>query len=123
MAKQEELSVIQKSYDLILWYVPVVNRLPRDFKFTLGERIVTGLYEMQEQLIVARYAKKKLTLLEGINTKLDQIRFQTRLLLDFKLIEPSRFAHASKLVNAVGVELGGWIKQQRAILSDAVPRA
>lgn len=28
----KELSVIQKAHDLILWYVPLLNRLPRDQK-------------------------------------------------------------------------------------------
>jgi len=115
MAKQkEELPIIQKTYDLILWYVPVINRLPRDFKFTLGERITTGLYEMLDELIVARYASKKLSKLEAINTRLDLIRFQTRLLRDFHLIESQRYAHASKLINSVGTDLGGWINQQKA---------
>ncbi|SKB15083.1 hypothetical protein PL11201_690104 [Planktothrix sp. PCC 11201] len=25
-----ELPIIQKTYDLIKWYVPILNRLPRD---------------------------------------------------------------------------------------------
>jgi hypothetical protein len=28
--KEQELPIIQKTYDLILWYVPILNRLPRD---------------------------------------------------------------------------------------------
>jgi hypothetical protein len=31
--KKDELPIIQKTYDLIKWYVPIVNRLPRDHKF------------------------------------------------------------------------------------------
>jgi hypothetical protein len=26
----EELPIIQKTYDLIKWYVPILNRLPKD---------------------------------------------------------------------------------------------
>jgi hypothetical protein len=113
MAKQEELPIIQKTYDLILWYVPVINRLPREFKFTLGERVATGLYELLDDLIEARYMTKKLARLEAINTSLDRLRFQTRLLRDFKLVDARRYAHASMLINAVGTDLGGWINQQK----------
>jgi hypothetical protein len=112
--KQEELPIIQKTYDLILWYVPVINRLPRDFKFTLGERVTTGLFDLLDGLIEARYTTKKLSRLEAINTSLDRLRFQTRLLCDFKLIDARRYAHASKLINAVGTDLGSWIRQQKA---------
>ena len=40
-----ELPVIQKAYDLIVWYVPLLNKLPLDHKHMLGDRIITGLYE------------------------------------------------------------------------------
>ncbi len=33
-----ELPMIQKTYDLIKWYVPILNRLPRNHKFLLGDR-------------------------------------------------------------------------------------
>jgi len=33
---------------------------------------------------------------------------------DFRLIEPQHYAHASKLINSVGTNLGGWINQQKA---------
>jgi hypothetical protein len=49
-------------------------------------RVITGLYELLEGLIAARYAKQKLPLLESLNTRLEILRHQTRLLFDFKLM-------------------------------------
>ncbi len=82
-----ELPIIQKTYDLIKWYVPILNRLPRSHKFILGDRMVTGLYDLLDALIIAKYASDKLTLLEPLNSKLDILRHQTRLLFDFQLIK------------------------------------
>ena len=62
-----ELPVIQKTYDFIKWYVPILNRLPHSHKFILGERITTELYELLEGLINARYSRQKLPLLESLN--------------------------------------------------------
>jgi len=109
----QELSIIQKTYDLIKWYVPILNRLPRDHKFMLGDRMIAGLYDLLEGLIKARYAKDKLTILEPLNGSLDILRHQTRLLLDFELIKTERYEYASKLINEVGSELGGWIKNKK----------
>ena len=108
-----DLPVIQKAYDLIKWYVPILNRLPRDHRFTLGERIINGLYDLLEGLVVARYSHDKLEQLERLNFRLDLLRHQTRLLLDFNLMKPERYEYVGKLLNEVGAELGGWIKQQR----------
>ncbi|MFM7407521.1 MAG: diversity-generating retroelement protein Avd [Cuspidothrix sp.] len=109
----KELSVIQKTYDLIKWYVAILERLPKIHKFTLADRIINQLYNLLEGLIQAKYAKNKLPQLESLNTQLDILRYQTRLLLDFELISLQRYEYAIKLMNEIGTELGGWIKKQR----------
>ena len=105
-----ELSIIQKTYDLIKWYVPILNKLPRDHKLLLGNRIITELYNILDNLIMAQYAKKKLGYLEPLNARLQIVRYQTRLLLDFKLMPERRYEYVSQLINEIGQELGGWIK-------------
>ena len=109
----EELPVIQKTYDCIRWYVPILNKLPRNHRFNLGDRVIKSLYDLLEGLITARYSRDKLQLLEQLNSKLDILRYQTRLMQDFELISVHRYENASQLLNGIGIELGGWIKQQR----------
>jgi hypothetical protein len=109
----DDLPVIQKTYDLIKWYVPILNRLPREHKFLLGDRIVNRLYDLLEGLIQARYAQDKLPQLQALNDQLDILRHQTRLLLDFNLIGANRYEYAGQLLNDIGTDLGGWIKHQR----------
>jgi 23S rRNA-intervening sequence protein len=111
----EELPIIQKAYDLIKWYVPILHRLPRDYRFTLGDRMITGLYSLLESLIQARYMRNKLDQLQAINSDLDILRYQTRLLLDFNLVQARRYEYASSLINDIGTDLGGWIKQQKVV--------
>ncbi|BAY45962.1 hypothetical protein SAMD00079811_35690 [Scytonema sp. HK-05] len=109
----KELSVIQKTYDCIKWYVPILERLPKIHKFSLGDRIINGLYDLLEGLIQAKYAKNKLSQLEPLNTQLDILRYQTRMLLDFQFFSVHRYEYAIKLIDEIGTELGGWIKKQR----------
>lgn len=113
LESMNDLPVIQKTYDLIKWYVPILNRLPRSHQLMLGNRIVSSLYELLENLITARYSREKLSILEPLNAQLDVLRHQTRLLLDFGLIADHRYEYAGKSINAIGAELGGWIKHQR----------
>ena len=54
----------------------------------------------------------KLELLQSLNSKLNIIRYQTRLLLDFKLISLKRYEYIQKMIEEIGSDLGGWIKQQ-----------
>lgn len=109
----KELSVIQKTYDCIKWYIPIIERLPKIHKFTLGDRIISQLYDLLEGLIQAKYVRNKLSKLEHLNTQLDILRYQTRLLLDFEFISIKRYDYATKLIDEIGIELGGWIKRQK----------
>ncbi|MEL6384160.1 MAG: diversity-generating retroelement protein Avd [Cyanobacteria bacterium J06626_18] len=111
-----ELPIIQKTYDLIKWYVPILNKLPRDHRFQLGDRIVTSLYDLLESLIRVRYQRGKLPHLHTINSKLEILRYQTRLLLDFDLLAHKRYQYVAQLINAIGTDLGSWIKQQQQAL-------
>ncbi|MEA5616253.1 diversity-generating retroelement protein Avd [Cronbergia sp. UHCC 0137] len=109
----QEPPIIQKTYNLIKWYVPILNRLPRNHKFTLGDRMVNKLYDILEDLIAARFASEKVAILKEINLKLDIIRYQTRLLYDFELIKIERYNYVSELLKEIGNDLGGWIKEQK----------
>ena len=111
---QKDLPIIQKTYDLVKWYVPIINKLPREHKFMLGDRIVTGLYDLLEGLILARYSTQKIPQLKALNGRLDLIRHQTRLLLDFELMSTQRYQYVGNLIDGIGKELGGWMRQQQA---------
>ena len=39
MPKQKELPIIQKTYDIIKWLIPKIEKFPRTQKFVLGDRI------------------------------------------------------------------------------------
>ncbi len=109
----DELPVIQKTYDLIKWYIPIINKMPKHHKFGLGDRITLFLYQLLEDLIVARYTKDKVALLENLNAKLAVLRHQSRLLLEFKLIEEYRYIYINTQLHEIGNEIGGWLKQQK----------
>jgi hypothetical protein len=108
-----ELPILQATTDLIKWFVPLLNGLPRDQKFALGDRIISNLYAVLEALVAARWSRDKLTLLEPAAARLDLLRIQTRLLHDFQLIDTRRYEHASRLLEAVARQLSGWLQQQQ----------
>jgi len=60
-----------------MWYVPILDRLPRNHKFLLGDRIISDLYELHGGLIKARYEKGRAARLEALNGTLDTLRYQT----------------------------------------------
>ena len=65
--KDEELVVITKTYDLILWSCNHTSKFPRNHRFVLGERIEQRLYDVLETRIAAKYSRARTTLLQQAN--------------------------------------------------------
>jgi hypothetical protein len=84
MKSEQELIVITKAYDLILWSCNHTGKFPRNHRFVLGERIERNLYTLLEILIQAKYTKSRQRLLEQANLTLEILRFQMRLAKDLQ---------------------------------------
>ena len=76
-----DLPVIQKVHDLVLWFIPILNRFPVTHRHGIGERMIDGLYGLLEGLIRCRYSRDKLERLETLNAELNVLRHQVRLCL------------------------------------------
>ena len=108
--KQEELLVITKTYDLILWSCNHTSKFPRNHRFVLGERIERNLYDLLETLIRAKYAKHRQEFLEQANLTLEILRFQMRLAKDLQCLKIESYGFAAKSIDEIGKLVGGWLK-------------
>ena len=112
MPKREELTVITKTYDLILWSCNHTARFPRNHRFVLGERIERNLYELLETLLRAKYQRESSALLDTANLKLEILRFQMRLAKDLQCFKHNSYQFASKAIDEIGRLIGGWARRR-----------
>jgi len=98
MKKDQELIVITKTYDLILWSCNHTSRFPRNHRFVLGERIERNLYNLLETLIAAKYTRNRQRLLEDANLALEVLRFQMRLAKDLQCLKVESYGFAAKAI-------------------------
>jgi 23S rRNA-intervening sequence protein len=106
----EELNVITKTYDLILWSCNHTGKFPRNHRFVLGERIERNLYDLLEILIRAKYSKDRQDLLNHANLVLEILRFQMRLAKDLQCLKVDSYGFATKAIDEIGKLVGGWLK-------------
>jgi len=108
----KEMQAVGKLYDLILWTLPIISRMPRSHKFTIGDRMENLLLDTLELLIEATYTRDgKRDLLRKANLNLEKLRYMFRLCKDIELVNLKRYEHASRCINEVGKLVGGWIKK------------
>jgi hypothetical protein len=110
MATNQELIVITKTYDLILWSCNHTSRFPRNHRFVQGERLERNLYDLLEILIRAKYTRQRQPLLEQANMMLEILRFQTRLAKDLQCLKVDSYSFAAKAIDEIGRLVGGWLK-------------
>ena len=108
--RTDELIVITKAYDLILWSCNHTGKFPRNHRFVLGERIERNLYDLLEILIRAKYTKQRQELLDHANLVLEILRFQMRLAKDLQCLEVTSYGFAAKAIDEIGKLVGGWIR-------------
>ena len=110
--EHQELVVIAKTYDLILWSCHHTGRFPRNHRFVLGERIERNLYDLLEMLIRAKYTRQRQSLLEQANLTLEILRFQMRLAKDLQCLKVESYGFAAKAIDEIGKLVGGWLKSE-----------
>ena len=106
--------VITSAYDFIKWAIPKIVKIPRNQRYTLGERIENKLFLLLELLIEAQYSKERTVALKKANLEIEQTRYLFRLCYDLHLIDIKTYELSSTHLMDIGRQAGGWIKQQAA---------
>lgn len=107
-----ELRVIDDFYQLMLWAMQHTEKFPRHHRYSLGIAIESRLQRVLELLLRAKFTTDKAALLAEANIELEVLRFQMRLACDLKALPIKSLGHAAKLMQGVGVQIGGWLKSR-----------
>lgn len=116
LKEQKEISALTKTYDLLLWIIPQLEKFPKGQRYLLGDRIETLILDIMDLLIQAGYTKNKTTILKEANLKIEKLRHLVRLVKDLKYFSLKRYEYVSKCINEIGMEIGGWIKFQNNLV-------
>lgn len=108
----EQLLIYQKTYDLVLWLYPLINRLPKSHKHILGKEIEQLAIKLLLDILNANKARgsQRTVLQLKVSEDLDSVRILVRLCKDLKLISIKQYTTAAEKINEIGRILHGWIK-------------
>ncbi|MDX1655712.1 MAG: diversity-generating retroelement protein Avd, partial [Candidatus Competibacteraceae bacterium] len=115
LMKQEKSEVpraVQACHELLAWLIPHLDKFPRARRFTLGERLETGLIAVLESLVEAAYSRDKSAALVRANRQLEVNRHLWRLAFELQVIPSQRYEHGIRLMEDLGRQIGGWIRSR-----------
>jgi hypothetical protein len=93
--RTEPAVVVGKAYDLAKWVVPKVEKFPRSYRFSVGDRLVAGALDLLLVLVEAAYTSEKRSLLDSANRKVNALRYLLRLAKDLRLLSLDSYEFAS----------------------------
>ncbi len=111
--KTQTPQAVEQCHQVLLWLIPQLDKFPRNRRFTLGERLESGLLNVLENLVSAAYDRDKLPLLIQANRELEVCRHLWRLCFELQVISIKRYEHGSRLFLNLGRQVGGWLKSRR----------
>ena len=105
-----EAVAVSRNYQLLLWAIPKLHKFPRDYKFTLGDRLESAELDLHEVLIEAAYTRRKVQLLQRANLTVEKLRHLFRLAKDLKVLPVRSYEYAARELDELGRQIGGWQK-------------
>ena len=107
-------NVLTKTDDFIKWFLPKLEKFPRNYKFLFGDRLVQIQLDLLENLIEAYYSKDKLAHLRAANLELEKLRHLLQISTEMRFLGLHQLEYATRELNHIGALVGGWICQQEA---------
>ncbi len=112
--RQTAAVVVERTYDLLLWLLPKVEKFPRSFRFSVGDRTVGVGLEPLLVLVEAAYSAEKAQLLEAASRRANGLRYLLRLAKDLRLLPLDSYGFGAERLDEVGRMIGGWEKSVRS---------
>ncbi|PIE91440.1 MAG: four helix bundle protein [Acidobacteria bacterium] len=105
-----ELPIINQWEKVVHWLLNTTEKFPKRVRFTLSNRIINLSLDFYEDLIHARYSRKKKDILIRGNIKLEQLRLLLRICSEARFYSQKQNEYAMRSIFETGKMLGGWIK-------------
>jgi hypothetical protein len=102
-----------KTYDFLLWLIPLTLKFPKAQRFLLAERLSGMALDLYDLIIAAVQRPQDQTQkLDEADRLLSKIRLYVRLSHDLGCLSLGQYEHAARLMDELGRLLGGWKRKE-----------
>jgi hypothetical protein len=110
VAQYQHLPIYKLTYDILLRVTIATKDFPREFKFTLGQRIRDELIELVVMIYRANSAEARTPHINAILERIQAIQLLMRLGHDLRILARSHYAALSEMTDKLGRQTQGWLK-------------
>ncbi len=118
MAHYKHLPIYKTTYELLALVTRKTKDFPRDFKYSLGDKIRGECIDLVVSIYKANSSKHRKELLENILERVQVIELMLRLSKDLHLINVDGFSEIVSLTDSLARQAQGWIKHSKDLEAD-----
>lgn len=98
-----------KTYDFLLWLIPLTLKFPKSQRFLLAERLSGMALDFYDLIIEAvQQPQGQAQKLDEADRLLSKIRLYVRLSHDLACLSLGQFEHGARRMDELGRLIGGW---------------
>ncbi|MDO8524521.1 MAG: four helix bundle protein [bacterium] len=104
------IPLLQKAKDIYLLWYNYYKIIPKEHRYTLGQKVDKFLLEIIEAISIASFLKReeKLPYVRLAIRKTDILKIFLLILWETKSLDNSKYIQISEKLNEIGKMLGGW---------------
>ncbi len=110
MAQYQHLPIYKLTYDVLLRTMTATKDFPREYKFTLGQKIKDELIEVVVLIYRANSASDKARHIESIVERVQAIQLMMRLSHDMHILSRRHYAALSEMTDSLAKQAQGWLR-------------
>jgi len=108
MSRYLHLPVFQKGYDLNLEIYRTTHNFPREYRYSLGQKIKEIASELLDLIVVTNSEENKGSYFPKIKIRIERLRIQLRVAYDLEIIKAKRLEFLNRLLEEISRQVSGW---------------
>jgi len=116
MAQYQHLPIYKSTYELLQSITRATAGFPRDFKYSLGDKLRSEVVELVVFIFKANSAREQRAgHVAQILERLQVVQLLWRLCKDMRLIAVKQFSEVVVLTDSIGRQAQGWVKSSKLL--------
>ena len=110
MARYEHLPIYKVTYDLLLRIMQVTKNFPREYKYTLGQKLKNETIDLVILIYKANSAQNKYKHIEAIMERVQLVQLLIRLCHDMRILQRKHYADLADKTDSLARQSQGWLR-------------
>jgi len=109
MAKYHHLPIYKTAYDLLLELMHATKDFPREFKFSIGEKVQEHIVGLLIDIYRANSAKEKTSFIISILEHVQYLEIFLRMAYDLRILPQTRYCAFIEKTTSIAKQSQGWL--------------